>query len=110
REALEKLLLTSLLHSKGFILPFARDPRAVASNLLKRAWHRLTAKAGALKKIEVLLYIFQSEPEDSRLRDHVLISFLSGRKPNRLGVRLPDELREVLYPEESSNQSLYLAR
>ncbi|MGA9769879.1 MAG: amino acid permease [Blastocatellia bacterium] len=103
RAALEDLLLSALLNPEGFVLPLVHKKKVVEIGLLKKAWSRLSKRVRELKNRRFILGIIKSEPDNSQLQDYVLLSFLSGRKPNRLALAFPNELRALFSPQKESN-------
>src|SRR5205085_784456 len=41
----------------------------------------------------------KDEPSESPLRDYVFLSFMSGRKPRKLTVSMPDTIRKLFFPQ-----------
>jgi Tfp pilus assembly protein PilF len=108
RDALQQLLLSSLLHPEGFNLFFARESQEAEAGLLRRAWRRLSGRGRDEERF--VLDNLSSEPEGSGLRDYVFLSFMAGRKPNRLALSVPEELRQALYPLETPSWELKAIR
>ena len=82
RHAIEDLLQSALTPSRdSFTLDIAR-PMSV---LKWRDWQRLFRD------------VLRTEPEASRLRDYVFLGFMSGRKPSRLTVNVPNFLRRIFF-------------
>lgn len=99
RHALENLLITALDappdgvrldYSTRGLEPVARgrrEPRRGPREWL-RAWRRRTT----------LREVFGVVPEGSPLHDYVFLTFLSGRRPRRIDLNVPEVLRRVLFP------------
>jgi WD40 repeat protein len=102
RQALIKLLESSLEKADGrfFKLRYAKgEDTGGDARGRKGLWHGLIegARAWSLKKR--WQDIIRSEPKQSPLRDYVFLTFMSGRKPQRLSLNVPDALRRVMFPE-----------
>ncbi|MFN7929265.1 MAG: transglycosylase SLT domain-containing protein [Blastocatellia bacterium] len=102
RHWLETLLLSSLDNpAQGAQLEFAQAATPETSrtrqllNKLKQTFTRQRLRA-----------FIRSAPTDSPLRDYVFLSFISGRKPRRLDVNVPDLLRRLLFPQGQSVMGL----
>lgn len=102
RESLEELLRSSLTRPEGFVLPLACVPEKAEMRLWERVRGRLARERKFFRDF------VRTEPDDSPLRDYVLVDFMSGRKPNRLAVKLPDELRAVVEARKQATLDLYL--
>lgn len=77
RQALTDLLLSSALkmpERKVFSLPF-------------------------VKRKSLFWKLIKSEPKDSPLREHVFLNFMSGYKPSKLAMTVPDAVRRIIYPQ-----------
>jgi hypothetical protein len=102
RKALDQLLLSALENPEGFELEIASDlteetappPRSWIGRLLSRVKDRIKA----IKDQHARRAFLNAAPPDSRLRDYVFLSFLSGQKPDRLAVSFPKRLRRLLFP------------
>jgi len=82
RDALEGLLKSADEQPRdGFPLDIARPPK----DWELRAWK---------KRLRDLLL---TAPEDSSLQDYVFLTFMSGRKPRKLAVSVPNFLQRLLY-------------
>lgn len=108
RNVLEKLLLSALMRPEGFNLLVALEPPAADASFLKRAWRRLSGAEREKKRF--IVENLKSESEDSVLRDYVLLSFMAGRKPNRLALSVPNELHDLLYPRRQLDWDLYFVK
>lgn len=103
RDALQKLLLTSLTNPGGFDLFLAREPgRSTTHGLFRRALDKALGRGRDEERFVV--GNLEEEDEDSPLRDYVLLSFMEGRKPNALTLNLPDELLKILEPPDSPDR------
>jgi hypothetical protein len=77
RQALTDLLLSSTLKAperRIFSLPF-------------------------VKRKSLFWELVKSEPQESPLREHVFLNFMSGYKSGKLAVPLPDAVRRIVYPQ-----------
>lgn len=82
RQALEELLKSVLVQPhEGFVLDIARP----APIFKRRDWRRL------------LQDFLRATPEHSKIYDYVFLGFMSGRKPSKLAVNVPNLLRRVFY-------------
>lgn len=89
RQVLEKLLLSALEQSQeGFVLEIAQKPE---------------------DQKRLVRSFLDTEPEDSQLRDYVFLEFMSGRKPSKLVVTLPDAIRSLFFHDPQS-RNLFLRR
>jgi formylglycine-generating enzyme required for sulfatase activity len=99
RHALENLLITALDaptegvrldYSTRYLEPGARGRRETRRGPREwlRAWRRRTT----------LREVFGVVPEGSPLHDYVCLTFLSGRRPRRIDLNVPNALRRVLFP------------
>jgi hypothetical protein len=96
RQKLEELLISSLEQPQtGFPLQFAPPDDSKWGG-----WKSLRAGLSKIiairKRRGVLCSVIETEPEDSPLRDNVLLTFISGRKPGRLAVAIPHNLSQLL--------------
>jgi len=101
RTSLEDLLIGSLKQPDGFVLPLVTAPKPDAqdeSNFFRRGLAKLKDEVRALSRRKLAEDILRSQTDDSRLCDYVAVTFMSGRKPNKLAVTVPRELYPVLYP------------
>jgi formylglycine-generating enzyme required for sulfatase activity/Mg-chelatase subunit ChlD len=99
RHALENLLITALDappdgvrldYSTRSLEPVARGRREPRRGPREwaRAWRRRTT----------LRELFGVAHEESPLHDYVFLTFLSGRRPRRIDLNVPDVLRRILFP------------
>ena len=106
REALKKLLLTSLDHPEGFdlelVIKSSEQPSPRPDSLLDRAV-KFVKRINDKLRLRAFLRVEQKE---GRLRDYVFLSFLSGQKPDRLSVSFPKKLFRLLFPGGHSVQGL----
>ncbi|MBN1560824.1 WD40 repeat domain-containing protein [candidate division KSB1 bacterium] len=76
RKALQDLLESAIEEpGQGFILDVARTP-----GLKRRHWRRI-------------LKFLKTTPEESGMHDYVFLTYMSGRRPRRLAVGVPNVLR-----------------
>jgi hypothetical protein len=91
RTVLEEMILSTLENPvNGFNLEVAPEER----NLNKSSRRRL------------LQDCLKALPEDSPLRDYVFLSFMSGRKPAKTALRVPNLLRRVFFKDGLSIMGL----
>lgn len=82
RQALDDLLQSALDPTRdGFVLDIAKPMQV----LKWRDWQRLFRD------------FLRTEPDHSRLRDYVFLGFMSGRKPSRLTVTVPNLLHRTFF-------------
>ncbi|MGH7596621.1 MAG: DUF1566 domain-containing protein [bacterium] len=82
RQALEDLLQSALAPTRdGFVLDIARSAGVLNPRDLKR----------------LIQDLFRTAPEDHELRDYVFLTFMSGRKPRKLAVTVPNLLRRFFF-------------
>lgn len=89
RKALDELLTEGGSKRGGTSLSVARPHEDPEAKKLRTVCHNLVNKIRRLRHPEAAL------PMESTLQDHVFLSFMSGRKPSRLAVALPDVLRPL---------------
>lgn len=102
RGALRELLLTSIRKPDGFVLPIVRDPVQEDPRAWRRAWGRFARRIAEWRDTAFLLDYLKSGQSDSPLRDHVLLSVMAGRKPDRLALRFPEELHAAFGYRQSA--------
>ena len=84
RSVLEEMILSTLENPVGgFDLEVAPEDRKLKKNSRRR----------------LLQDFLKSLPDDSPLRDYVFLSFMSGRKPTKTALRIPNLLRRVFFKE-----------
>ncbi|MGH7450267.1 MAG: hypothetical protein ACRENG_02905, partial [bacterium] len=82
RQALEDLLQSALAPTRdGFVLDIARSAGVLNPRDLKR----------------LIQDLFRTTPDDHELRDYVFLTFMSGRKPRKLTVTVPNLLRRIFF-------------
>lgn len=97
RRKLEELLISSLEEPQaGFSLPFSPPTGGPRRGGWARVRGRLADFNARRKRGGLLVSVFKTEPEDSPLRDHVFLTFVSGRNPGKLAVPLPEDLSRLL--------------
>jgi hypothetical protein len=95
RGVLEDLFLSVLkLPSNGSPIDIAfNEPQPVG------VWKRLKARLDKWRLKRYLWQYVKDQPPDSPLRDYVFLTFMSGRKPRKLSVNLPDAIRRLFFPQ-----------
>jgi PASTA domain-containing protein len=95
RGVLEELFLSVLkLPSDGSPIDIAfNEPQPVG------VWKRLKARLDKWRLKRYLWQYVEDQPPDSPLRDYVFLTFMSGRKPRKLSVNLPDTIRRLFFPQ-----------
>ena len=102
RQVLMKLLKSSFEKSGGrnFELPYvAGDATNADARGSKGLWSGFIKKVRAWHLKQLWKDLIRSQSKQSALRDYVFLTFMSGRRPRKLSLNVPDTLRFVLYPE-----------
>ena len=95
RKALEELLLSVMQQpADGIRLDIAAEEKE-SIGLRERLKRRFTS----WKFRRWLGQFVKDEAPESPLRDYVFLSFMSGRRPRKLTVSLPDSIRKFVFPE-----------
>jgi hypothetical protein len=94
RKALEELLRSVTQQPTGGIqLDIASDEKEAFG--LRERWQR---RFQNWRFWRWFWQVIKNEPPESPLRDYVFLSFMSGRKPRKLTVSLPDTIRKFIFP------------
>jgi hypothetical protein len=101
RDALTELLASSTKNPEGFVLLISRAPQQVKEGFLKKRWTGLVSKWRKRRQINTVLDNLDAGSY-APLKDHLLVSFMSGRGLGKLAAAVPDEVREILNPQSSS--------
>lgn len=98
RKALEDLLLTVMEQpADGIRLDIATDEKDSLGFI-----ERLKKRFKSWKFRRWFWQFAKDEPPESPLRDYVFLGFMSGRKPRKLTVSLPDTIRKFVFPQGQS--------
>jgi hypothetical protein len=102
RRALESLFINLIEQpDEGISIDFFRDDSGQHRGLAKltralKMWGRRLKRGGRLRTL------FRAEQPNGPLRDYLFLNFMSGRRPGRLTVSLPQALRRILFPHGHS--------
>lgn len=98
RKALEDLLMTVMEQpADGIRLDIASEEKESIGFI-----ERLKKRFKSWKFRRWFWQFAKDEPPESPLRDYVFLGFMSGRKPQKLTVSLPDTIRKLVFPQGQS--------
>lgn len=99
RRTLEELFLTVLRQpAEGIRLDIVSDKEASGRGL-SGLWQRLRDRFTEWKFKRFFWQFLNDESPESPLRDYVFLSFMSGRKPRKLTLSVPDSVRRLFFPQ-----------
>src|SRR5262245_24186469 len=97
RRAIEDLLISVVRNPDRPVQLEIAAEQTTSAGSWKRVWQKILSGVKRRWWLMRLHDLAKAEPEDSQLRDYVFLSFMSGRKPRKLMVNVPDILRRVFF-------------